>query len=473
MDEFSLSGLLADRAGEGLELYARHSNPRFVQILRIIGFDRQWARAEGAYLYDDAGTRYLDWLGGFGMFNVGRNNPSVRRALEEALALDTPSLPQLGLSDLPGLLAEALLRVAPPSTDRVLFVNSGTEAVEAAVKLGRAAARRRRVVAVENGFHGLTLGSLSVNGSPVQRAAFEPLLPDVSFVPFNDLAALEDELRREDVALFLTEPVQGQGVVLPEPGYLPGAQLLCRRYGTLFALDEVQTGFGRTGTMFAAEHWDLEPDLVTVAKSLSGGYVPVGALLLRSSVHEAVFDSLEHATAHGSTFAPGDLAMAAGLAALAELEAHGLAGRSARLGEQLLARTRPLAQAFDVVREVRGLGLMWAIEFGEPRAGSHTWRFLEARQPGIFAQFVIGPLFRDEHILSQVAGHSINVLKGLPPLVVEESDIEWFAASLERVIERAQRLPRAALRFAAQAATARPRRRSRGAAGDDRAVASG
>ncbi len=224
--------------------------------------------------------------------------------------------------------------------------------------------------------------------------------------------------------------------------------------------------------MFAAEHWGLEPDLMTVAKSLSGGYVPVGALLLRSSVHEAVFDSLEHATAHGSTFAPSDLAMAAGLAALAELEAHGLAGRSARLGEQLLARTRPLAQAFDVVKEVRGLGLMWAIEFGEPRAGSHTWRFLEARQPGIFAQFVVGPLFRDEHILSQVAGHSINVLKGLPPLVVEEGDIEWFAASLERVVEQAQRLPRAALRFAAQAATARTHRRSRAVASEDRAAAS-
>ena len=318
------------------------------------------------YLFDRDGTRFLDWLGGFGMYNVGRNNAAVRRALEELLALQTPSLPQLGLSDLPGLLAEALLRVAPASTDRVLFVNSGTEAVEAALKLARAAAGRPRVVAVENGFHGLTLGSLSVNGSPAARAAFEPLLPDVTLVPFNDLAALEAELRHEDVALFLTEPVQGQGVVLPEPGYLPGAQQLCRRYGTLFCVDEVQTGFGRTGTMFAAEHWGLEPDLVTVAKSLSGGYVPVGALLLRSSVHDAVFDSLEHATAHGSTFAPNDMAMAAGLATLAELQAHDLVARSARLGDYLLARTRPLVEAFDVVKEVRGLGLMWAIEFGEP-----------------------------------------------------------------------------------------------------------
>ena len=458
MDDFSLRDLLAARAGEGLDLYARYSNPRFVQILRILGFDRRWARAEGAYLFDRDGTRFLDWLGGFGMYNVGRNNATVRRALEDLLSLQTPSLPQLGLSDLPGLLAEALLRVAPPSTDRVLFVNSGTEAVEAALKLARAAARRPRVVAVENGFHGLTLGSMSVNGSAPARTAFEPLLPDVAFVPFNDLAALEAELRHEDVALFLTEPVQGQGVVLPQPGYLAGAQQLCRRYGTLFCVDEVQTGFGRTGAMFALEHWGLEPDLVTVAKSLSGGYVPVGALLLRSSVHEAVFDSLEHATAHGSTFAPGDMAMAAGLATLAELEARELVARSARLGDALLARTRPLVEAFDVVKEVRGLGLMWAIEFGEPRGGSRTWRFLEARQPGIFAQFVIGPLFREHHILSQVAGHSLNVLKGLPPLVVDEADIDWFAGALEQVLHQAQRLPRAALGFATHAAAALPRR---------------
>src|SRR5712692_4060392 len=452
MSEFSLRELLAERAGEGMALYGRHSNPRFVQILKIIGFDREWARGEGAYLYDRDGTRFLDWLGGFGMYNVGRNNPSVRAALAELLELETPSLPQLGLSDLPGLLAEELVRVAPASTDRVLFVNTGTEAVEAAVKLGRAAAGRPRVVSVVNGFHELTLGSLSVSGSPQTTARFGPLLPDVALVPFNDLEALERELAREDVALFITEPIQGQGVVLPEPGYLEGAQELCRRYGTLFCVDEVQTGFGRTGRMLALEHWGLEPDLVTVAKALSGGYVPVGALLLRRSVQEAVFDSLAHAMSHGSTFAPNDMAMAAGLATLHELGARDLVAQSARLGEYLLERTRPLIERFDVVKEVRGLGLMWAIELGEPAGGSRAWRLLEGRQAGIFSQFVIGPLFREHHILSQVAGHSLNVLKGLPPLVVTEADVDWFADALEQVVAKAQRLPRAALGFAARAA---------------------
>jgi ornithine--oxo-acid transaminase len=451
MSDFSLRELLSARAGEGIALYGRYSNPRFVQILKILGFDREWRHAEGAYLYDRDGTKYLDWLGGFGMYNVGRNNATVRRALADVLELQTPSLPQLGLSDLPGLLAEALVAVAPASTDRVLFVNSGAEAVEAAIKLGRAATGRPRVVAVENGFHGLTLGALSVNGSAAQRARFLPLLPQVSWVPFNDPDALERELAREDVALFLTEPVQGQGVILPEGEYLPRAQQLCRRYGTLFCVDEVQTGFGRAGRMFALEHWGLEPDMVTVAKTLSGGYVPVGALLLRAKVHEAVFDTLEHSLSHGSTFAPGDLAMAAGLATLAELRERALVEQSAQLGGHLLARTRPLVERFDVVKDVRGLGLLWAIEFGEPARGSRTWRLLESRQPGIFSQFVIGPLFREHHILSQVAGHSINVIKGLPPLVVDESDVDWFADAMEKVVTEARHLRRTALGFGARA----------------------
>lgn len=448
---FDLSRLLRERAGSGLDLYRRHSNPRFVQMLETIGFDRQWARAEGAYLYDAEGTRYLDWLGGFGMFNVGRNNPVVVEALTQALALQTPSLPQLGLSDLPGLLAEELVRISPASLDRVLFVNSGTEAVEAALKLARTATGRTRVVAVENGFHGLTLGSLALNGVAAERRRFEPLLPDVSFVPRDDPAALERELAREDVALFIAEPVQGRGVFFYDEQYLPQAQELCRRYGTLFCVDEVQTGFGRTGRMFAAEHWNLEPDLMTVAKSLSGGFVPVGALLLRREVHEGVFDSLEHATSHGSTFAPADLSMAAGLAAIAELERLDLPARAASLGELLLERTGRLVE-HEVVSQVRGLGLMWAIEFDEPSSGSRTWRFIERRQSGLFAQFVIGPLFRRHHVLSQVAGHSLNVLKGLPPLVLEEEDVEWFAGALEDSVRRAARITRSFVSFAARAA---------------------
>src|SRR5712671_7179184 len=387
--------------GDDLDRWARTINPQFVRVLRTIDFDRTWERTEGAYLWDTDGNRYLDMLGGFGMFNVGRNNPRVRDALVQALELDLPGAVQLGATALPGLLAEALLARTPARLERVQCTSSGTEAIEAALKLGRAATKRSRVISVDHGFHGLTLGSLSANGNAEFTDRFGPLLPGFERVPFGDLDALEEQLRREDVALFLVEPVQGKGVNVAPAGYLEGAQALCRRYGTLFCVDEIQTGFGRTGTMFAFEHWGLEPDLVPVAKSLSGGYVPVGALLMSKAVHEAVFDSMENAFSHGSTFAPNELAMAAGLATLHELDEQGLVGSTARLGERLLQLTEPFMEEFDVVRDVRGLGLMWAIEFGEPeRSGRLSWRMIERMQPGLFAQFVVAPLFSKHKILS-------------------------------------------------------------------------
>ena len=224
----------------------------------------------------------------------------------------------------------------------------------------------------------------------------------------------------------------------------------------------MQTGFGRTGRMLALEHWGLQPDLITVAKSLSGGYVPVGALLMSAEVYDGVFDSLPNAVSHGSTFAPNDLAMVAGLATLRELDEQGLVERSARLGEQLLERTRPLIERSPVVRDVRGLGLLWAIEFEEPEGGSRTWKLLERIQPGLFSQLVVVPLFRDHHILSQVAGHGLNVLKAIPPLVITDDDLEGFAGALEETVARAEKMPRTLVRFALQAARAgrTPRRRS-------------
>jgi ornithine--oxo-acid transaminase len=436
--------LLETHAGEDYELYAQAINPQFMRVLRTIGFDRIWSRAEGQYLYDRDGNRYLDLLGGFGMFNVGRNNPRVREALVETLELETPGSVQLGVSLLPGLLAEELLKRTPTRLERVLFTNSGTEAIEAALKLGRAATGRSRLVSTQHGFHGLTLGSLSVNGDPHFVDRFGPLLPGCSQVPLGDLDALERELTSEDVALFLVEPVQGKGVNLPPAGYLEEAQALCRRYGTLFAVDEVQTGLGRTGKLFAFEHWSLEPDLVTVAKSLSGGYVAVGALLMSARVYDGVFDSLEHSVSHGSTFAPNDLAMAAGLATLRELDEQQLVQRAARLGEVLLERTQALVEEHEVVRDVRGLGLMWAMEFGEPESGSFAWRVMERMQTGLFAQLVVVPLFTRHRILSQVAGHDLPVLKGLPPLVLDEQDIDTFVGALDDVIAKAARPARVA-----------------------------
>jgi ornithine--oxo-acid transaminase len=440
---------LIANAGDEHDLWARTINPQFVRVLRTIGFDRKWVRGEGAHIYDIDGNSYLDLLGGFGMYNVGRNNRNVRAALIEALELDTPGMLAMGVTALPGLLANELLQRTPPRIERCLFTNSGTEANEAALKLGRAATKRTRVISADHAFHGLTLGSLSANGNGEFTDRFRPLLPGFYQVPFGDLDALEQELRREDVAVFIVEPIQGKGINLPPSGYLAGAQELCRRYGTLFCVDEVMTGFGRTGTMFAFEHWGLEPDLVTVAKSLSGGYVPVGALLMSRAVHEAVFDSMPHALSHGSTFAPNELAMVAGLAMLHELDEHDLVVRSARLGEKLLELTRPLGDEFDVVKDVRGKGLMWAIEF---EGDSRMYRMLDRAQRGLFAQLVVVPLFTEHRILTQVAGHDMAVVRILPPFVLTDDDVGEFADALRETVKRARRMPSSLAKFALSAA---------------------
>jgi ornithine--oxo-acid transaminase len=446
--------ILAGRAGEEEALNQRHLNPQLGRILRTIGFDRRWVEGDGAYLVDERGDRYLDLLSGYGVFALGRNHPAVRAELERTLAARTPNLPQLGLSLLPGVLAEQLIARAPGGLEAVVLTSSGTEAVEAALKLARAHTGRPRILYCGHAFHGLTLGSLSVNGNEEFRERFGALLPGCVEVPFGDLDALGRELAAEDVAAFIVEPVQGKGVWIPQRDYLPRAQELCRRHGALLIADEVQTGLGRTGRFLALEHSGLEPDLVTLSKALSGGYVPVGAVLATRPVFDSVFDSMERAVVHGSTFGGNDLAAAAGIATIAEIDRAGLVERAARLGERLLELTRPLAERHETVRDVRGLGLMWAIEFGPPggRAARRLWDAIERRQPGLFAQLVVGPLFGRHQILTQVAGHRMNVVKALPPLVITDAEIERFAAALDDVIGAAERYPTAMARFGAAVA---------------------
>lgn len=439
MAGLDIGEILSQRAGEELALNERYLNPQLGRVLRTIGFDRSWRAAEGAHLIDEKGDRYLDMLAGYGVFALGRNNPAVRAQLERLLAAGTANLPQLGVSLPAGVLAEQLLARAPTRLGAVVFTNSGAEAVETAIKLARAATGRPRVLFCDHGFHGLTLGALSVNGSEEFRDRFGPLLPGCDAVPFGDLDALHRELGAGDVAAFLVEPVQGKGVNLPPAGYLPEAQELCRRHGALLCVDEIQTGLGRTGRFLALDHWSLEPDLVLLSKALSGGYVPIGAVLATRSVFDRTFDRMDRAVVHSSTFANNDLAAVAGIATLAELDDAGLVDQAARRGELLLELTRPLAERHALVREVRGLGLMWAIEL-EAAPGPidrRVWAAVESRQPGLFAQLVSVPLFTRHHVLTQVAGHGQNVIKAIPPLVISEDDLRAFAGALDEVLGRA------------------------------------
>jgi ornithine--oxo-acid transaminase len=335
------------------------------------------------------------------------------------------------------------------------------------MKIARAATGRPRLLYADHAFHGLTLGSLSLNGNEEFRSGFGPLLPACDEVPFGDPDALERELARGDVAALIVEPVQGKGVNIPPDGYLATAQRLCREAGTLFVCDEVQTGLGRTGRFLALEHWDLEPDMICLSKALSGGLVPTGAVLVSRAAFDRVFDGMERAVRHGSTFGGNDLAAAVALATLRVIDRDGVVGNAERMGALLLELTRPLAERHEVVVDVRGLGLMWAIEFGPPTGGPGRSLFqaVERRQPGLFSQLVTVPLFHEHRIFCQVAGHRMNVVKALPSLLIEEAEVRRFAEALSGVIADAERVPRAMARFGLRMArgTARshaPRRKA-------------
>src|SRR5262245_15405124 len=242
-----IRALLEQHAGRNYELHGAHVNPAHVRTLRTIGFDRCYVRAEGPYLWDIEGTKYLDMLSGYGVFGLGRNHPEVRRVLIDFLNADYPSLVKMEAPLLAGLLAQELKKRMPNQLDMVFFANSGAEGIETAIKYARCATGKPGIVHCQKAFHGLTYGALSLNGDESFRDGFAPFLTDCRAIPFNDLGALERELHRQDVAAFVVEPVQGKGVNIPCPGYLREASALCHKHGALFIADEVQSGLGRTG----------------------------------------------------------------------------------------------------------------------------------------------------------------------------------------------------------------------------------
>jgi ornithine--oxo-acid transaminase len=437
--DLDLAALIGAHTGEGHERQGRMLNPQLPRMLHAIGFDRTYVRAEGAYLYDREGNDYLDFLSGFGVFGVGRNHPAVRSALHQALDAQLADMVQFDSPLLAGLLAEKLLARAP-HLDRVYFGNSGTEAVEAALKFARYATGRSRILYCDHAFHGLTTGSLSVNGAQEFRQGFDPLLPDTA-VPFGDLDALDRELARGGVAALVVEPIQGKGAIIAPPGYLAGAHARLKAHGALLICDEVQTGVGRTGTFFAYEQDGVEPDLVTAAKALSGGFVPVGATLGKGWIFEKVYSSMDRVLVHDSTFGSNAMAMTAGLATLGVLEDEDLIANARRAGAQLVERLTALGERYELLAQVRGRGLMIGIEFGRPsslklRAG---WNTLQAARHGLFAQMVVVPLFQRHRILTQVAGDHMDVIKLLPPLTIGDAEIDRFMAAFEDVMRDAHR----------------------------------
>jgi len=398
----------------------------------------QYAHCNGAELFTTDGRRILDFLSGYCVHNTGHNHPAIIEAIQKELERQGPAMLQSHVPELAGELAGRLCELAGGRLQKVYFSSSGSEAIEAAIKFARAHTGRAGLVYAEGAFHGLTCGALSLMGDPFWRDGFGPLLPEAEAFPFGDLQALEQKLASRGFAALILEPIQGEGGVrVPNAKYLRAAQTLCRRYGTLFVLDEVQTGMFRTGRFLAAHRFDVEPDMITLAKALSGGLIPSGALLMSDAVYDSVYSSLHRAIVHTSTYSENSLAMRAGLAALDVLERERLGDRALAAGDHLRQRLREVLSRYEMVKEVRGIGLLNGIEFQAPeklRLRVPFEAFMKIH-PGMFGQVIVMRLFRDKGVLTQMCGNNFMVLKVAPPLIVEDSHLDGFVQAVADVVE--------------------------------------
>ncbi|MBB4895513.1 acetylornithine/succinyldiaminopimelate/putrescine aminotransferase/predicted amino acid dehydrogenase [Streptomyces olivoverticillatus] len=445
--------------------FREHVNPPMARLFAAHGLDRVFTSAKGTTLTTADGTDYLDFIAGYGCLNLGHNHPEVTARLRRFLDDGSPTFIQyVSMPAQTAELAERLTALAPGRLGRVFFGNSGTEAVEAALKLARAGTGRTRLVYAENSYHGKTLGALSVTGRDAHRGPFGPLLPDTVAVPYGDLTALAEAV--EGAAAFIVEPVQGEGgVVLPPEGYLRAARELCRTAGAAFVLDEIQTGLGRTGALFAADHDGLDPDILCLAKSLSGGLVPISATLCRDDLWDAAYGTTNRSMLHSSTFGGGNFAAAAGLATLDVLTERDLPGHARKVGDHLRARLREATAPYGFVKEVRGIGLMTALEFDGDFSGAvgsitdevltrlpgdlHTlvdWlpddlrsalsgvgKAVESTLGDLMCLRFVGSLARDHRILTFVTANHNRVLRIQPPLILETAEADRFADSVAAV----------------------------------------
>lgn len=419
---------------ETVKLYSVHVNPFLVWIARFIGFNKNFTRGSGCYLYDREDQRYLDFLSGFGALNLGHEPPQVLAALNRVAGY--PNLLQSYPNPLAGKLAEHLACLTSGKLSRAFFCNSGTEACEAAIKLARIATKKTVLVYAEGAFHGKTMGSLSVSGREKYKTPFAPLVPDTVSVPYGDEEALEAVLKKGNAAAFIIEPIQGEaGVIVPKEGYLRSARKLCDRYGALLVLDEVQTGMGRTGRLFCYEYDGIVPDILLLSKSLGGGVMPIGAMLTRNDIWHRAYGSIEKALLHTSTFGGNTRACACGIAAIRTLISENLIQHAAQMGEFLSARLNEFRDRFDVLRDVRGKGLMIGLTLARFKGTSPLVE-------GALSLWVVRQLFKRHRIVTAFTLNNYDVLRIAPPLIAGEQEAEYFLAALEDVLASAEKFTR-------------------------------
>jgi ornithine--oxo-acid transaminase len=421
-------------------LYSEHVNPQWVRLLDLLEMNVRYEHCSGSELFTADGRRILDFLSGYCVHNAGHNHPSVTAALRDELERNSPAMIQTHVAERAGELGQKLCRRAGGRLTKVFFGSSGSEGVEAAIKFSRAHTKRSGLLYADGAFHGLTCGALSLMGDSFWREGFGPLLPDTEAIPFDDVDALARKLASKRFAAFIVEPIQSEaGVRVPSPEYFRTAQSLCRRYGTLLVLDEVQTGMYRTGPFLAAQRYGMDPDMVVLAKAMSGGLVPVSATLMTEAIYDSVYGSLRRAIIHTSTFSENGLAMRAALATLEVLEVEELGDRAVEAGEQLRTRLQEVLGGYEMVKAVRGEGLLLGIEFTAPRSLRLRIAFEAFMHihPAMFGQILVMRLFRDRGILTQICGNNFMVLKVAPPLVIADNQINEFVSAIEEVVELA------------------------------------
>lgn len=420
------------------ELHKDYLNAGLVSMLSLLNFDRRFTRAQGIYVWDAEGRRYLDFLGGYGALNTGHNHPHILEAV--ARVQQAPNLLQAALNPLAGVLAHNLAQLTPGPLKRVFFGNSGAEAVEGALKLARIATGRTKIVYCTGSFHGKTLGALSVTGRTKYQEPFVPLLPGCIPVPFGDLDALEDALRPGDVAAFIVEPIQGEGgIIVPPNGYLKGARELCTRYGALLLADEIQTGLGRTGKMFACEHEGVVPDILCLAKSLGGGVMPIGAYITTDEIWKRAYGSLDRALLHTSTFGGNSLACAAAIAALEVILTEDLANKASESGAYLLTMLQELKAKHPLLKDVRGRGLMVGVEFAEQQkglVGKLSFGVLQKLSDEFLGSLVAGELLNEYGIITAYTLNNPNVIRLEPPLAVTREQLDLVVDALDTILSR-------------------------------------
>ncbi len=420
--------------------YSAHVNPQWVHLLDLLEMNVHYQRCIGSELFTSDGRRILDYLSGYCVHNIGHNHPAVISAVREELERCGPAMIQSHVPELAGELAERLCRLAGGNLSKVFFCSSGSEGVEAAIKFSRAHTGRDGLLYAQNAFHGLTCGALSLMSDAFWRQGFGPLLADTTAIPFNDLKALERQLSTKKFAAFICEPIQSEaGIRVPDPDYWRQAETLCRRYGTLFVLDEVQTGLHRTGPFLAAHTYGVKPDIVILAKALSGGLIPVGAVIMTDDVYRSVYSSLKRSIVHTSTFSENSLAMRAGLATLDVLETESLGTRATAAGQHLRQLLRDELSGFEMIKGVLGDGMLSGVEFQSPKSLKLKIAFeaFHRIHPAMFGQIVVMRLFRDHGILTQICGNNFMVLKVAPPLVVTDQQMTEFVAAIRGVVDLA------------------------------------